>query len=187
MNDQETLANLRLATISALVKSSAPQHALGRTAVMKLVYFLQVLHKFPLGYDFRIFTYGPYDSQVLEDLKVAELKGAVKSSIVGYSMGNGYLIKPSSEADAVVALSPMISELMPKIASVIEEFGNRSATDLEMASTLVFVDRTEMSPGREITIAEVVRKVKEMKPRLELSKISQEAAILKRKGYIAAA
>lgn len=186
MSNQETLADLRLATISALVKCAAP-HSLGRTAVMKLVYFLQVLHRVPLGYDFRIYTYGPYDSQVLEDLKVAELKGAVKSLVVGYAVGTGYSITPGSEADAVVARSPAISEFMPKIASVIDEFGSRSATDLEMASTLVFVDRTEMSSGGRITIADAVRKVKEMKPRLEPISISEEATLLKGKGYIAAA
>jgi uncharacterized protein YwgA len=186
MNTQEPRADLRLATISALVKQAAP-HSLGRTAVMKLVYFLQVLHKMPLGYDFRIYTYGPYDSQVLEDLKVAELKGAVKSAAVGYAVGTGYSITPGSEADAVVARSPSISEFLPKIAAVVDEFGNRSATDLEMASTLVFVDRTEMSSGRTITIADAVQKVKEMKPRLEPVRISQEATSLKGKGYIAAA
>jgi hypothetical protein len=56
-----------------------------------------------------------------------------------------------------------------------------------MASTLVFVDRAEMSYGRTITISDAVQKVKEMKPRLEPIRISQEATSLKGKGYIAAA
>ena len=186
MNTQGGRAELRLAAISALVKHAAP-HPLGRTAVMKLVYFLQVLHKVPLGYDFRIYTYGPYDSQVLEDLKVAELKGAVRSAAVGYSMGTGYSITPGSEADAVVARSQSILDFMPQIMAVINDFGNRSATDLEMASTLVFVDRAETTSGRNMSIAEAVQKVREMKPRLEPNRISEEAGSLKARGYIAAA
>ncbi len=186
MNTLGPRSDLRLATISALVRRAAP-HPLGRTAVMKLIYFLQVLQKVPLDYDFRIYTYGPYDSQVLEDLKVAELKGAVKSSAVGYPGGSGYSITPGPEADAVVARSPSISQFMPQIDSVVQEFGSRSATDLETASTLVFVDLTARSSGREITIADAVQRVKEMKPRLEPLRISQEATNLKGKGYIAAA
>jgi uncharacterized protein len=181
MNIQGSRTDFRLATISALVKR-AP-HALGRTAMMKLIYFLQTLHEVPLGYDFRIYTYGPYDSQVLEDLKVAELKGGVKSSVVGY----GYAIGPGAEADAVVARSPSIADFVPRISSVLADFGNRSAIDLEMASTIVFVDRAEASFGKVIALSDAAQKVREMKPRLELNRILQEAIALKDKGYIAAA
>jgi uncharacterized protein len=184
MTLQGSRTDFRLATISALVKH-AP-HALGRTAMMKLIYFLQTLHKVPLGYDFRIYTYGPYDSQVLEDLKVAELKGGVKSSVVGYAIGNGYAIAPGAEADAVVGRSSSVVDFIPKINSVLAEFGNRSATDLEMASTIVFVVRAEASSGKVVPLAEATRKVQEMKPRLDFNRILQEAIALKDKGYIAA-
>ncbi|WP_428485494.1 hypothetical protein [Rhodopila sp.] len=153
---------------------------------MKLVYFPQTLRKVPLGYDFRIYTYGPYDGQVLEDLKVAELKGAVRSSEVGYSIGTGYAIVPGHEIDALLARSPAIQRYQADIISVISEFGNRSATDLEMASTLVFLDRTESLAGRQATVPDTARKVKEIKPRLDVDRILREAATLKEKGYIAA-
>lgn len=185
MNIQDSRTDFRLATISALVKHAS--QALGRTAMMKLVYFLQTLHKVPLGYDFRIYTYGPYDSQVLEDLKIAELKGGVKSSVVGYAIGNGYAIAPGAEADAVVARSSLIADFMPKINAVLADFGNRTATDLEMASTIVFVVRAEASSGKVIALSEAAQKVREMKPRLDLNRILQEANALKSKGYIAAA
>jgi len=184
MTIQDSRTDFRLATISALVKR-AP-HALGRTAMMKLVYFLQILHKVPLEYDFRIYTYGPYDSQVLEDLKIAELKGCVKSSIVGYAIGNGYAIAPGAEADAVVARCCSIADFIPKIDSVLADFGNRSATDLEMASTIVFVARAEASSGKVVALSETAQKVREMKPRLDLNRILQEAIALKNEGYIAA-
>lgn len=185
MSLQDSRTDFRLAIISALVKH-AP-HALGRTAMMKLIYFLQTLHKVPLEYDFRIYTYGPYDSQVLEDLKVAELKGGVKSSVVGYPVGNGYAIAPGAEADAVVARSPSIADFVSKIRAVLADFGNRTATDLEMASTIVFVDRAEASSGNVLALSDAAQKVLEMKPRLDLNRILQEAIALKDKGYIAAA
>jgi hypothetical protein len=76
---------------------------------------------------------------------------------------------------------------MADIASVIADFGNRSAIDLEMASTIVFVDRIEASSGRPATIPEAAQKVREMKPRLDVGRIVQEAHSLKEKGYIMAA
>ncbi len=185
MSNHDSPTDFRLATISALVKY-AP-HALGRTAMMKLVYFLQTLHKVPLGYDFRIYTYGPYDSQVLEDLKVAELKGGVKSSIVEYAVGNGYAIASGTEADAVLKRSSSVADFMPKIKSVLADFGNRSAIDLEMASTIVFVVRAEESSGKKIALSEAAQKVREMKPRMDFKLILHEATALRDKGYIAAA
>jgi uncharacterized protein YwgA len=185
MSNQEAGTDLRLATISALVQQAAP-HPLGRTAIMKLVYFLQTVHNLPLGYDFKIYTYGPYDSQVLEDLKVAELKGAVKSTEVAYPVGTGYEITPGAEAKAIVAGSPSLASFSSQIARVVSNFGNRSATDLEMASTIVFVDRMSVPLGKPITIPEAARKVKEMKPRLNVERIVQEASVLKEKGYISA-
>ena len=185
MTNQEPRGNLRLATISSIVNEAAP-HPLGRTAVMKLVYFLQTLKGLPLGYNFRIYTYGPYDSQVLEDLKVAEIKSAVKSSVVEYGKGTGYAITPGSEADSITSRSSSLNSYHKDIASIIADFGRRSALDLEMASTIVFVDRTEASSGRHVNICEVAQKVREMKPRLDLSRIVKEAQSLKKKGYVEA-
>ena len=179
MNSQERRSDLRVAIISTLVKKAHP-HPLGRTAIMKLVYFLQALHKVPLGYDFRIYTYGPYDSQVLEDLKVAELKGALRSSAVGYAVGTGYAITPGPAVDEVVDRARSIQDFISKVALVLGDFGNRSAIDLEMSSTLVFVDQAEFSSDFQA----LARKVKEMKPRLEIANIVQEAKLLKKKGYI---
>ena len=54
----------RTAILARMVKV-APGQTLGRTQVMKLFYFLQELKGVWLGYDFRLFTYGPFDSEVL--------------------------------------------------------------------------------------------------------------------------
>jgi uncharacterized protein YwgA len=154
---------------------------------MKLVYFLQTLHDVKLQYDFRIYTYGPYDSQVLEDLKVAEIKGGVRSSIVEYPVGNGYAISSGDHVDEVVALSHSREDIMPKIRRVLSDFGSRSAIDLEMSSTIVFVAHSEASSGNIVTLSGIAQKVREMKPRLDFNRILSEANTLKEKGYISAA
>jgi hypothetical protein len=75
----------RVALIADLV-SRAPRR-LGRTALMKCLFFLKVLKGVPLPYHFRLHTYGPYDSDVLYDLQYAEYLGAVESALVAYPGG----------------------------------------------------------------------------------------------------
>ena len=60
----------RLAVLSDLVQRAPGR--LGRTAIMKLAYFRQTVKEVPLGYNFRLYTYGPYDGDVLTDLSQAE-------------------------------------------------------------------------------------------------------------------
>src|ERR1035438_8492020 len=93
------LQDERLAVITDLC-SRAPCGSLGRTALMKLCYFLQVLKGVPFGYRFTLYSYGPFDSNVLADLGTAESLGAVHSTVAYYSGGYGYNIQKAERADA---------------------------------------------------------------------------------------
>jgi hypothetical protein len=50
----------RIGLIARLVEK-APGQTLGRTAIVKFAFLLQALRKVPLKYDFRLYTYGPFD------------------------------------------------------------------------------------------------------------------------------
>ena len=82
---------LRVAVIAEFADKLSGK--LGRTAIMKPMFFLQELKGLPLGYSFRIYTYGPYDAQVLADLKVAESMEAVRTEYFDWEGGSGYMIK----------------------------------------------------------------------------------------------
>ena len=56
-----------VAIIARMVVKSQDRK-LGRTQLMKLCYFLQEIEHVPVKYDFRLFNYGPFDSEVLSDL-----------------------------------------------------------------------------------------------------------------------
>ena len=100
MSAQDSMWN-RLATITTLVdKSKNPN--LGHTAIMKLAYFLQALRNVPLGYNFRLYTYGPYDADVLGDLKYAEVLEAVTSETIMYPCGYGYEIQKGNAANTII-------------------------------------------------------------------------------------
>ena len=84
--DWNKLQDARLAVIAELV-SRAPAGHVGRTAIMKFCYLLQVVRGVPLGYHFTLYSYGPFDSGVLSDLSTAETLKAVESSVVYYGGG----------------------------------------------------------------------------------------------------
>jgi hypothetical protein len=64
-------SNERIGLIAYLAKRSP----IGRTALMKYCYFLQALRGVPLGYNFSLYSYGPFDAAVLSDLGDAEALG----------------------------------------------------------------------------------------------------------------
>ena len=175
----------KVAAISDLV-GKAPS-GFGRTALMKCLYFLQTIRGVPLGYHFRLYTYGPFDPDVLNDLSLAERLGAVESELQRFSGGYRYELRRGPAATRMPdGVSEFLDRYEEEIDWVVTAFGSRSALDLENASTLVFTDRSVSERGEEITLRELVRKVHEVKPHLATHVIEREARSLKERGLIAA-
>lgn len=173
--------NLRQSVIAAIVRR---RQGLGRTAVMKLAYFLQTLRGVPLGYSFRIYTYGPYDGQVLDDLQAVETIGAVLSQYYEYQYGTGYRIFAAHRVDELAQAAD--NEYGQALDEVVREFGDRGAVDLEMASTIVFVDRQTATGGQRQTAADLAKAVHEIKPHLDVQRIIDEVGTLKAKAWLQA-
>jgi len=172
----------RIALLAELVKQAPAK--LGRTAIMKLMFFLKVLRNVPLPYDFRLYTYGPFDSDVLGDLAYAEALDAVRSAIVAYPGGYGYEYSAGPQAARIEEHDrDLVEQHRESIRWVLERFGHRSAVDLEMASTLVYIDRQK--PGT--SIPELAKKVSTVKPHLTLPAIEREARTLKEQALLTAA
>ena len=166
---------------------NAPARWVGRTALMKFCYFLQELRGARLGYSFTLYSYGPFDSAVLSDLGEGEALGVLREEVISYPSGYGYQI---SCAVAPENLSELGGELLQnyqdEIDWIIREFGNYSAADLELASTLVYADREALSAEEEISIAELSRRVHEVKPRFSNDQILHQAESLERRNLLSA-
>lgn len=175
----------KVGLIAALV-SRAPKRP-GRTALMKWLYFLKVLRKVPLPYAFGLYTYGPYDSDVLDDLRYAETLGAVESTLVAYPGGRGYeyLHRPRAEEIERHA-GKFLAQHEDDIDWVLTHFGNRSAVDLEMCSTIVYVDRSLAAREMSIGFADLAKRVNAIKPHLALEPIEKEARALDQLGVLRA-
>jgi uncharacterized protein len=179
-----TQAIEKIAVISALAEK-VPQ--LGRTSLMKHCYFLQVLRKVPLGYRFSLYSYGPFDSDVLADLDSAAAIGAVTSSVVSYFNTYGYRIEPGPRAPAIQSRSTSFLESNKShIDWVAQTFGHMNASELELVSTIIYSDREAKSHREKVTIDELARRVRDVKPHFNLEEISRSATVLNDAGLLEA-
>jgi uncharacterized protein YwgA len=169
----------RLAVI-ALLAEKAPFKNLGRTAVMKCMYFLQTVRGVPLGYHFTLYSYGPFDSEVLADLEYAESLDVVKTQVVPYPSGHGYQIEPGPSIESVKqAAAEFLRTHGTDIDWVTERFGRRNAEDMELDSTIVFIDREALRTAETLTAEDLTSRVGKVKPRFTKERIFSHVSSLK--------
>ena len=175
---------LRLAVLSTLVKE-APQKP-GRTALMKFAYLLQTVRGVPLGYNFELYNYGPYDSELLSDLSQAATLKAIKSEMVSYQSGYGYQYMTNDKGHSTLCdkVADKLAEYEDDIEWVLEEFGTESASRLELISTIIFAEREMQRKKQERSKSELRSRVKRIKPHFTDETISEAINELSQKKLI---
>jgi len=176
------LQNARLAVIARL---SEKLPGLGRTALMKLCYFLQQLRRVPLGYHFTLYAYGPFDPDVLADLDAVEALGGVKSHLVYYPSTYGYQIEAGERSSRVQETGQeFLKKYRVDIEWVVSEFANSNAADLELASTIVYADAEIGRVSSKEPLSTLVQMVRDVKPHFSEFQIHQRAEELLSKGIL---
>ncbi|HJX84285.1 MAG TPA: hypothetical protein VJ723_08080 [Candidatus Angelobacter sp.] len=161
----------RLALIPALAQGTS-KHQIGRTALMKFMYFLQTLRGVPLGYRFTLYSYGPFDSTVLADLSVAESLRAVESRTVIYSGGYGYEITAGDKAKWLKKRAQKFVDQHEKdIRWVLQKFGTLTSSQLELVSTIIYVDREAAEKNQTPRLKSLAGQVHEIKPHFSETEI----------------
>ncbi|MEI7834110.1 MAG: hypothetical protein WCJ56_13055 [bacterium] len=159
--------------------------ALGKTTLQKIIYLLQGVSGKYLGYDFSLYTYGPFDSQVLQDLDFIEnMKGVTITQISGGC--SGVSITPAESTDDIRNRSNLMNDpiVQSRLQRLILDFGNLSAKEMELRSTLFYVYRDSKRRNEFSTKESVVSLVQEIKPRFDISTIKSAFEELKDKKYI---
>jgi hypothetical protein len=169
MPDDRIFSRLALmAEISDQWKSKAS--VLGRTALMKLCFFLQESRGIPLGYSFSLYSYGPFDSDVLSDLGTAVRLSVLKEGIVHYPSGTGYEYLPGPDIPSVKNLaSDFLGHNSTKIKWAVDTFGSKTAGELELLSTTFFVAKYH-NPG---DIRRLIDQVESIKPHFSREQIQK--------------
>lgn len=174
-------ARIRHGIIAELVRLNAEQgRTLGKTSLQKQVYFLQTLLGVDCGYDFRLYTYGPFSQGLLNDLDDLGATSVVKISFD--SNRGGYEITPGENIDAARSnASDFLSEHHDEIESVVKQFGSMYAKDLELRATIVFADRGLGGNLAEPALVDAVRRIK---PHFSEEQIRDAVQDMQSRGYV---
>ncbi len=157
---------LRLSILSKLV-AEAPAKP-GRTALMKFAYLLQTVRRVPLGYQFKLYNYGPYDAAVLSDLSQASMFDATESETVYYPSGYGYEYSPGENYEELCQKDKVeLAEFDDDIDWVLKEYGDWSASQLELLSTVVFAEREMQRKQKSAPKTDLCQRVKGIKPHFD--------------------
>ena len=152
---------------------------IGKTAVMKYIFFLQRIFGLKLGYSFDIYTYGPYSSDVSGDLDSLIFYGFVDAEIYSYNKSSAYKLKISEKGEEIRAeLSP---DERQKLCQVLDLFGDKKVRNLELISTILyFADLYERIGREDSEEYGIIKNVKEIKPHFNLDEIEEEFENLSR-------
>lgn len=174
----------RSALVAALAEE-APVGHIGRTALMKYMYFLQVLKGVPLGYSFSLYSYGPFDAEVLSDLSAAERLNIVDVTPVEFTGGYGYRIQPGAAAESAKrGARQFLKNHAADIKWLFSTFGTLNSAELELASTIIYVDRELAEWKRRLPMADFVDRVNVIKPHFSQETVQKFAEGLLGKGLL---
>ena len=159
-----------LAVIAFLAKNIG-SNRLGRTSLMKLLYFIEEWAGVPLDYSFTIYSYGPFDSEVLSDLGHAQRLGIVSTTVETFNGGYGYKIAPGQNVDSALQFqSVFINNYKEQLDSIVKNFGSESPSDLELQSTIHFAYHEALASGN-LSQESLAKTVHSIKPKFDLSYI----------------
>ena len=115
-------------------------------------------------------------------LRLPKLGGGVRSRAFHWSAGTGYLLSEGEKASVVMQpASTEIEKINHDLDWVVGEFGSMSASDLEVASTIIYVDRDCEMNGEKISESELVTRVQQIKRHHDKRKIALETHRLREK------
>ncbi|MEJ1933447.1 hypothetical protein WDZ92_24875 [Nostoc sp. NIES-2111] len=152
---------------------------LGRTSLMKLLYFLQEVREVPLGYHFTLYSYGPFDSDVLSDLGTAEALQAVETEVVPFSGGYRYKIDAGPSAEFILKQkNEFLHRYSRDFDWVVDRFAAENPATLELLSTIVYADREEGAQA-DRSLEVLADRVHRVKPKFSEETIRTKIQLLK--------
>ena len=174
----------RVAVLTAIARRMGE---CGRTSLMKMAYLIQTVKEVPLGYDFELYLYGPYSTQVLNDLSIAVLWDALQEEYYSTGDGYGYKITLGHLADDLLQ-DPQIARLLEdhkdSIDWVVGRFKDYSASEMEAVGTIVWIDREFKGSKEKLSIDELLDVAQEIKPHFPRERLRQIAEKLIQEGIL---
>lgn len=158
----------------------------GKTALQKLVYFLEAIYGVDCGYDFSLYSHGPFDSSLLGDLDLVAHWGCVSVTNATGTLG-GYRIEPTDQVDLLreKAVDFLDGERTREaLDDLVSTYGGMTARDLELRATTVYVAKGLRDEGEVPEKETVCHHVGQIKPRFSAEEIERAVTELSERGHI---
>ncbi|MCL2853613.1 MAG: hypothetical protein FWE20_11410 [Defluviitaleaceae bacterium] len=156
---------------------------LGKTSMMKIMFILQQVFSMKLGYNFNIYTYGPYASKVTDDLEMLIYNNFVDAETYEYKDSSmAYRLKITEQGKDSIDMLTLDDER--KISKVLTVFGNKTAKELELDSTIIYTNNIYAKSNWDQTREEIVKDVYELKPRFTIETIQSAYDSLEEEGML---
>lgn len=135
------------ALLAATVKVAAEEGAsgyLGRTALQKIIYFLQVAGV-PMRYSFDLYHYGPYCERISRDVELLTADSVLADESTEPSKFSNY--RPGGEADELLVAHPGVAGHIASIRKVVHALLPLRPERLELLATLDYLYRQVKAGG----------------------------------------
>jgi uncharacterized protein len=152
---------IRRALVTYVVNAVGSEHPIGKKATQKFLHLIEDAGKVQTGYDFSIYTYGPFSRTLASEIDFLATKKAIDVVFVG-QFGT-YEISPGENANEVIELgNDYIQKNKHKIDHILSKLKGKGASELELYSTLVFL----MAHVESLTSDDkIVEKLLSLKPK----------------------
>lgn len=134
-----------LAVVVDEAANACPSCYLGRTAIQKLVYFLNVMGV-PMRYDFEIYHYGPFCSSLPADIEWLVADQVIVDQTYDSTKYSNYRPGPSF-GELKQKFQPQLAKHSEVIRDVVRALGDMSPDALELIATLDFCYRWVRARG----------------------------------------
>jgi len=164
-------------------KMQEQRQRFGKTALQKLVYLLETVFTVPVGYQYSLYIHGPYCRELMDDLDYIDCIGGV--NVTADPSINGYNISPGQQAGVIEGKAQeFLDKYQSQIDQLMAEFGSMRVRDLELRSTIIFVDCDALASHREMKRSDFVREINSIKPHFKWEEIEEAMAELESRKYI---
>lgn len=167
---------------NVIIKMLQENPGMGKTAVMKTIYMLQQVKHMDFGCEFSIYTYGPYNADVMEDIDELVTDGLLSSSAYSYKDYIGYTLSATDSGKKVV------SNLKDKDTASLKEILNfvegKTAKELELYSTIIYIEDLYLKNEKTNNVSAIVKKVHEIKPHFSKETIQKAYACLSAENFL---
>ena len=172
--------------VALLVDIVAKQPNIGKTALMKIPFLLQAIHKVPIDYSYEIYTYGPYCATVMSDIECAQMTDLISVNQIVYDNGmHGYQIRVKKQSKEYQDKhSDLLNRNAQSINDILDFFGNMTAKDLELYSTIVFLYCSHFKNHWDMSKKAVCNTVHDAKPHFSIDNIYFAYDKLEERGYL---